>query len=105
MRRFRAHPLCEEIETAERYHEAPYILAHDRGVIDILYRSGDDWVIADFKTDALRSEAEMRETLQREGYETQVQRYAEAVTEQLGQRPRVLLVFLQVGGDLRVVEL
>ncbi len=105
LRRFRAHPLCEQIETAERYHEAPYILSHDRGIIDMKYRSGDDWVIAAFKTDALRSEAEMRETLQREGYEAQVQRYAEAVTEQLGQRPRVLLVFLQVGGDLRVVEL
>ena len=97
--RFRAHPLWAEIETAERYHEVPYTLPGDRGIIDLLYRSGDGWVIGDFKTDELRSEAEVASAIEREGYAGQVRRYAEAVAGQLGARPKLLLVFLQVGRD------
>ncbi|MFH1632873.1 MAG: UvrD-helicase domain-containing protein [Chloroflexota bacterium] len=104
LRRFHADPLCATIEVAERYHEVPYALPNDRGIIDILYRSEGGWVVADFKTDELRSEAEMRAAIQRENYSGQLQRYAEAVTAQLGQRPRVLLVFLRVGGAVRVVD-
>ncbi len=96
---FRMHPLWAEINAAERYHEVPYAMPGDRGIIDLLYRSSDGWVIADFKTDELRSEAEVEAAIQRRGYDWQVQRYAEAVAAQLGQYPRVLLVFLQVGRD------
>ena len=76
----------------------PYTLPGDRGIIDLLYRTKAGWVIADFKTDEIRSETEMWETIKRGKYNEQVARYADAVTTQLGQRPRALLVFLQVGG-------
>ena len=99
LKRFQAHPLCAEIEAAERYHEVAYATPDDRGIIDLLYRSGNGWVIVDFKTDEVDSEAEMWQMIRQAGYEEQVRRYADAVTSQIGQRPRVLLVFLQVGRD------
>ncbi len=103
--RFRSHPIYAEIAAAERYHEVPYALPDDTGVIDLLYRADGGWTIVDFKTDELRSEAEMRETIQREGYDTQVRRYADAVTALFGQRPRTLLTFLRVAGNVQLVEL
>lgn len=104
--RFRGHPLFAEIESAERYHEVPYVLPDDRGIIDILYRAGGGWVIADFKTDEVRVETDIPEIIQRAGYDKQVKRYVDAVTAQLGQRPRGLLVFLRVGRDaISIVEI
>jgi ATP-dependent exoDNAse (exonuclease V) beta subunit len=97
--RFRGHTLWAEINAAERYHEVPYAIPGDRGIIDLLYRTKAGWVIADFKTDELRSEVEMWETIERNGYNEQVKRYVDAVMIQLGQRPRALLIFLQIGGS------
>lgn len=105
LRRFQAHPLCQEIAAAERYHEVPYAVPGDKGVIDLLYRSGSTWTIVDFKTDEVRSIAEMRETIQREKYAEQVQRYIEATTLQIGQRPRGRLVFLHVRNTIQVEDL
>lgn len=105
LERFRAHPLWDEINAAERYHEVSYVTSDDRGIIDLLYYSDDNWVIADFKTDELRSEAEVETVIQREGYDQQIQRYAAAAAAQLGMSPKLLVVFLQVGSGLRVVEL
>ena len=99
LKRFQAHPLWAEIDAAERYHEVPYAMPVDSGIIDVLYHSNDGWVIADFKTDGLQSEAEIQPAIQREGYDRQVQRYGQAVTTRLGVRPKLLLVFLQVGRD------
>lgn len=96
--RFRGHPLWMEIDAAERYHEVPYALPGDRGIIDLLYRVKAGWVIVDFKTDEVRSEVEMWEAIERGRYNEQVKRYVDAVTAQIGQRPRALMVFLQVGG-------
>jgi ATP-dependent helicase/nuclease subunit A len=102
---FQGHPLFAEIAAAERYHEVPYALPRgDQGVIDLLYRTDAGWTVVDFKTDELRSEAEMRDVISREGYDVQLRRYADAVIAQLGQRPRALLVFLRVAGEMRVVE-
>jgi len=105
LQRLRAHSLFRELDSAERHHEVPYFSPEGHGYIDLLYRSGSEWVVADFKTDELRSEAEIRDTIQREEYAEQVQRYAEAVAKLLGQRPRVLLVFLNVGQELQISEI
>jgi len=101
---FQGHPLFAEIAAAERYHEVPYALPDDHGVIDLLYRTGAGWTVVDFKTDELRSEVEMREAIPREGYDVQLRRYVDAVTAQLGHRPRALLVFLRVAGEVHVME-
>ena len=103
--RFQAHPLCREIAAADRFHEVPYALPNDTGVIDLLYRSGGAWTIVDFKTDEVRSIEQLRETIAREKYAEQVQRYVEAITNQLKQRPRARLVFLHVGTTIQVEEL
>ncbi len=103
--RFQAHLLCAEIGAAARYHEVPYALAGDSGIIDLLYRAEAGWTIVDFKTDELRSLDEMRETIRREAYDAQVRRYADALAAQLGQRPRTQLVFLRVAGEIQVIDL
>ncbi len=105
LRRFQAHPLYAEIAQADRQHEVPYALPNDTGVIDLLYRSGDAWTIVDFKTDEVRSIEEMRETIEREQYAAQVHRYIDAITDQIGQRPRGRLVFLRVGNMVQVEDL
>jgi len=102
---FQGHPLFAEIAAAERYHEVPYALPDDHGVIDLLYHTDAGWTVVDFKTDELRSDAEMREAISREGYDVQLRRYADAINAQLTTRPRALLVFLRVAGEVRVVEL
>ncbi|HET7087386.1 MAG TPA: 3'-5' exonuclease, partial [Anaerolineae bacterium] len=102
---FQGHTLFAEIAAAERYHEVPSALPDDHGVIDLLYHTDAGWTVVDFKTDELRSEAEMREAIPREGYDVQLRRYADAVTAQLGHRPKALLVFLRVAGEVHVMEL
>ena len=102
LERLRAHPIFQEIDSAERHHEIPYFLPEGRGVIDLLYRISAGWFIIDFKTDEVRSDAEAQSTISREGYDRQVARYAEAVLAQLGIRPKTMLVFLQVETEVKI---
>jgi len=105
--RFQAHPLYAEMVAAERYHEVPYSVTLDdgprSGIIDLLYRTDGRWTVAEFKTDRLKDEAEMRVRICEEKYDEQVRGYVEAVTQQLGEQPRALLVFLNVGRQVRIV--
>ncbi len=104
LERFRLHPLYAKIEAAERHHEVPYVLPDDVGIIDLIYCTPEGWMIADFKTDALRSEAEARKAIHEKGYDQQLNRYAEAVASQLGQRPHTQLVFLRVANQVCVFD-
>jgi ATP-dependent helicase/nuclease subunit A len=104
LERLRQHPLYAEIDSSQRYHEVPYALPGDQGIIDLLYHGPQGWVIVDFKTDEARNAAEVEAIIQRQGYWEQLGRYVEAVTSQLGQRPLARLVFLQVGNHVQVVE-
>jgi ATP-dependent helicase/nuclease subunit A len=105
--RFQAHPLYTEMAAAERHHELPYSVTLDgglrSGIIDLLYRTDGRWTIAEFKTDRLKDEAEMRARICEEKYDEQVCGYLKAVTQQLGEPPRGLLVFLNVGRQVRIV--
>jgi ATP-dependent exoDNAse (exonuclease V) beta subunit len=107
--RFQEHPLYAEMAAAERYHEVPYSVALDdgprSGVVDLLYQTDGRWTIAEFKTDRLKDEAEMRMRIRKEKYDEQVRGYDQAVTQQLGEQPRALLVFLNVGRQVRIVPL
>lgn len=105
LERFRAHPLFNEMDrAAERYHELPYVLGDDAGVIDVLYRAAEGWVVADFKTDDLRDESALARVLPE--YRAQLRRYAEAVTAQLRlpAPPRAQLIFLNWRGEVRVIQ-
>jgi ATP-dependent helicase/nuclease subunit A len=102
--RFQASALFAEIDASEHYHELPYLQAGGRGVIDLLYRAGGQWVIVDFKTDEVRSPAEALDVIAREGYGAQLRRYVDAAAPWLGTPPQARLAFLQVGGAVQVFE-
>ncbi len=102
LERFRAHPLFAELDSAERYHEIPYYTSAGRGIIDLLYRTGDSWMIIDFKTDRADSEEQASVIIQQNSYSAQLARYIQAVKTQLGITPRAQLVFLNVKGSLAI---
>lgn len=102
---FRSHSLYAELDKAERHYEIPYYTPAGRGIIDLLYRAGDEWIILDFKTDRADSEAQARILIQQNGYENQLARYAQAIQTQLGVIPRTRLAFLNVGSHPVVFDI
>jgi ATP-dependent helicase/nuclease subunit A len=107
LRRFRAHPLWAELDGAQRWHEVGFNIVKDgrleNGIIDLLYRVGESWRIAEFKTDRLRSGADLPAHIREDAYDDQVRRYVWAVRSQLGVEVEGFLVFLNVGGGIAVV--
>ncbi len=107
--RFRRHPLWAELNGAERRHEVPFHLLEDgeveSGVIDLLYRPSKNagWRIADFKTDRLGANVDLEAHSRAAGYEFQVRRYVRAV-RRLGLDADAVLVYLNVGGDVRTLR-
>jgi len=104
---FRAHPLYAEMNAARRLHEVPYSIEIDgkaeHGIIDALYQNDDgQWTLVEFKTDRIRNEPALQRHLTSEEYEEQALGYAKAVERLLGQRPRILLCFLNCWDGVRV---
>ncbi len=106
--RFLEHPFHGDLDRAERYHELPYTIemngAPQSGILDLLARLGSGWAVVEFKTDELRAGADLAAHIGGETYDEQVRGYAAAVTHLLGARPRILIVFLNVGRRVEVVE-
>jgi len=75
------------------------------GIVDLLYRTGETWKIAEFKTDRPRSNEALQTLIQNKGYDRQVQRYARAVGLQLRAEVEAALVFLNVGSDVAIVPI
>jgi ATP-dependent helicase/nuclease subunit A len=103
LRRFRAHPLWEEMDTADmRWHEIPYSLEVsgnvESGSIDALYRRHGIWTLVEFKTDRVQHQHELESLLQDDGYAVQVQRYLIAGERLLGQQPQLILCLLNFSG-------
>ncbi|MCP4536752.1 MAG: UvrD-helicase domain-containing protein [Chloroflexi bacterium] len=107
LRRFRAHPLWAELDAAQRWPEVPFSIVEDgqpeSGIIDLLYRVGEDWKIAEFKTDQVRSAADLPAHIQKKAYDDQVRRYVRAVRLQLGVEAKANLIFMSVGNQIAVV--
>jgi ATP-dependent helicase/nuclease subunit A len=107
--RFQAHPFYAELNRAERYQEVPYAIEVDgaprSGIVDLLYRSGAGWTLVEFKTDELRAGADLEAHVRQKKYDRQVREYVAALTRLLGERPRALLVFLNVGRRVEVAAL
>jgi ATP-dependent exoDNAse (exonuclease V) beta subunit len=107
LRRFQAHPLWAKMDAAQRWHEVPYSVVEggrpENGIIDLLYRRGGDWHIAEFKTDRLSAGADLCAHIRRMAYDDQVRRYVRALRVQLGVQARASHVFLNVGGQVAVV--
>ena len=85
------HPLLQAAASAAFTHrEAPFLLPRGdgqvlEGVIDLVFRGEDDWVVVDFKTD------EIVDTLV-ERYSSQVGWYVEASRRLLGGDARGILL-------------
>jgi len=107
LRRFRAHSVWTEMDTAQRWHEVSFSVIEDgrsvNGIVDLLYRTGETCKIAEFKTDEVRVAADLHIHIRNEAYDEQVRRYARAVGQQLGVEVEANLVFLNVGNDVAVV--
>jgi len=107
--RFQDHPLCQEMDDADRrLHEVPYDLMvdgkPDRGTIDALFLREDKWTVVEFKTDELRDQAQLDRLLEEQDYRAQTERYVKAVEHLLGQHPRTILCLLNYAGQVRLLE-
>ncbi len=109
LRRFRAHPLWAEMDAAQRWHEVPFSIEDGgqlkRGVIDLLYRVGGMWKIAEFKTDRPRPGVDLPTHIRNEEYDKQVARYKRAVRLLCGEDVEATIVFLNVSGGVAVVSI
>ena len=96
-----------ELDSAERHHEARYDLPdpYGRGIMDLLYRTPAGWFIIDFKTDEVQSGSEAQSTISQNGYDRQVARYAEAISNQLKVKAKTRLVFLNMKHSLAIFDL
>lgn len=109
--RFQAHPLYRQLSIAERHHELPYSVnlngQTQDGLIDLLFRSSPDaaWTIAEFKTDRLAENIDLKIYAQQKGYIRQVEAYQQAVWQQMGTSPEALLIFLNVAQLVQVLSL
>jgi ATP-dependent helicase/nuclease subunit A len=107
--RFQQDSLYAELNAAERHHELPYSVelatGTHGGILDLLCRVEGRWTVVEFKTDELRHSGDLRAHITKEKYDRQVARYVEAVHRLLGERPRALLVFLNVGRRVCVEDL
>ena len=95
-------------DTASQRGRVVSVTPHNSGMEHLSYgriRLDSQLSRVDFKTDEVRSIAEMRETIEREQYAGQVQRYIDAITSQIGQRPHGRLIFLRVANMIQVEEL
>jgi ATP-dependent exoDNAse (exonuclease V) beta subunit len=109
LQRFQEHPLCKEMEDAERrLNEVPYSRVVggqvENGIIDALYLRDGAWTIVEFKTDEVRDQAALDDLLAEERYVDQVHRYQAALENLLGQRPRAILCLLDYARGVRVLD-
>jgi ATP-dependent exoDNAse (exonuclease V) beta subunit len=109
--RFSEHPLHAEMAGArQRMHEVPYSRINEdgqveSGVIDALYLHGGVWTIVEFKTDAVPNPARLEVLLKEKDYLPQAERYRVAVEQLMGQRPQLILCFLDYGEAVHVRRL
>jgi ATP-dependent exoDNAse (exonuclease V) beta subunit len=103
-------PIWADLQRAEpRLHEVPFTVSLGAawarsGVIDLLYRLDGRWIVLDFKTDHLPGESAMREAADAY-FEGQIRPYVQAVEKLKGERPIGRLCFLDVGEQVRLVDL
>ncbi len=109
LERFSQHTLCEEIDRAEhRLHEVPYHLPdggdYVSGIIDLLFLAGGRWTVVEFKTDEVRSRAQLEELLEKTDYRRQLAQYGRAVQDLLQADARLVLCFLNYGDGIVLHE-
>lgn len=102
--RFRQHALFQKMDRARRLHELPYTMADGDslalGQVDVLYQWEGQWHVVDFKTDRVHDRRVLKQILAEKEYEAQVQRYARAVAQLLGEIPVCSLCLLDYEGGV-----
>jgi len=103
---FQADSLFATFDRAERHHEVPYAVEIDgtfkSGILDLLARMDEGWLVLEFKTDRLQAQDDLQAHTRKKRYDDQVREYVAAATILLGACPRASFVFLNIGR--RVVE-
>jgi ATP-dependent helicase/nuclease subunit A len=105
--RYLRHPIQHKVTAAQdRYHEIPYTyMAGGRlqnGIIDLVYRNGEEWVVLDFKTNHINT-AEKKTTLLAR-YTEQLDRYSDVLHQQMGIRVKKVLCFLDDHENVTLTE-
>ena len=100
LRSFFASEVFREIQTADEVHrEVPFVITLDgevwSGQIDLLYRRGERWIVADYKSD--RDERPERHRLQADVYTRAAQRALH-----LAAPPEFRLIYLRTGRAVRL---
>ena len=100
LRSFFASEVFREIQTADEVHrEVPFVITLDgevwSGQIDLLYRRGERWIVADYKSD--RDERPERHRLQADVYTRAAQRALH-----LAAPPEFRLIYLRTGRAIRL---
>jgi len=107
--RLAVHDLWTEIESAtEIQYEIPFTTSDPAGLvqsgqIDLLWRDERGWKIVDFKTDTLRSDADLEAAVNR--HRKQVERYVRSAANILGEVPAGMLCFLNSQDQVELVEI
>jgi hypothetical protein len=105
VRAFWEHPLAGTPQAARAKHEAPFFFVQEgvavSGVMDLLAQDGDQWLVADYKSNALgrRSPAEAAEA-----YSLQAAIYCLAALKAGAQEVRMEFVFLERADEPVVFE-
>lgn len=108
--RFQAHPLYAQLSTAERHHEVPYSVTFEgrtrSGLIDLMFRASpaEAWTIAEFITDRLPDNVDLHQHALETGYDHRAVTYRQVIAQQMDARSQTLLVFLNVGQAVRVLN-
>jgi len=107
--RFKEHSIFAEIMISDiKRHETPFSYEtagkyFDTGIIDLLYRMGENWHLVDFKTDDVADEVELENKIQI--YRDQLQRYRQASIKLLGSTPFTAICFLNFMGQVKIAEI
>ena len=71
------------------------------GIIDLLLRDSGGYTVIDFKTDEIKSESQLTETLEK--YTKQLEKYRRALNLTLGTDPRCMICFLDYCGEVILI--
>ncbi len=110
LERLENHPIWDAMRRADPVlHEVPFTVSLGSawprsGVIDVLYRLDEAWVVLDFKTDHLSDEQAVLIAAE-DYFERQIRPYVQAVEKLLGERPAGRLCFLDAVEQVRLVDL
>ncbi len=107
LRRFQKSSLYAEIMNADvQMHEVPYSIPMKNftvnGIIDLIMRKGQKWLVIDFKTDAIHNQEEFALLVPK--YQKQISHYTQAVNNLLNTAAERVLCFLDYYDEVHLIR-